>query len=642
MGARGCACARALPMTGVAGVRWLGVAGALAAAASLASAHPDANDPGLIAHWAVDEGLVGDGVVMDATHALSAKVVGSPRIETVGPAQAAVLGGADYLVVTPAIGEAGSATRAGLPTRAFTAAAWVNLSETIEWGSITGALQDDGDKENGWLLGFDRERFMVGLSTVGADDGNGRMTYLKGTTPISHGRWYHVAATYDGETTRLYVNGKQEAETKEQSGDILYAAQSPYTVGCYQDSNERYPMTGAVHRVKVYDRALPAAEIAAVVAKNMNLVTWQPPASDLAFLVTPYLQYATLDSMTVMAEATRPVTMKVEYAEHQPFELAAEDTTPGAIAEVEIRGLKPMTTYFYRVTCTDESGRTLQSPIRSFQTAVPADMPYAFALIGDTQRNPAVTKRIADAAYGLRPNFLVHLGDVVDDGFAKNQWLGDLFGPCATLLSYVPMYPVIGNHENDSHFYYDYFHMPAPEYWYTFTQGNAEFFMIDTNRPTNPGSEQYRWLEERLAASKATWKFAAHHHPCFSSDNDDHGDTEKGAGRPTTWGVDSAQHLIALYEKYGVDIVFNGHIHVYERTWPIFEMAVNMKKGVRYITSGGAGGGLEKAAPNRAWFSMHFNPSHHFCYATVFQNTMQFKAYDLEGRLFDTFELTKD
>ena len=36
---------------------------------------------------------------------------------------------------------------------------------------------------------------------------------------------------------------------------------------------------------------------------------------------------------------------------------------------------------------------------------------------------------------------MLHCGDVVDDGFAKNQWLKDLFEPCANLLAQIPMFP---------------------------------------------------------------------------------------------------------------------------------------------------------------------------------------------------------
>ena len=47
---------------------------------------------------------------------------------------------------------------------------------------------------------------------------------------------------------------------------------------------------------------------------------------------------------------------------------------------------------------------------------------------------------------------------------------------------------------------YDYFSLPQPEYYYTFRYGNAQFFMIDSNRPLGPGTPQREWLEKELAA----------------------------------------------------------------------------------------------------------------------------------------------
>jgi hypothetical protein len=38
---------------------------------------------------------------------------------------------------------------------------------------------------------------------------------------------------------------------------------------------------------------------------------------------------------------------------------------------------------------------------------------------------------------------------------------------------------------------------------------------------------------------------------------------------------------------------------------------------------------------------MHFNSVHHYCYVTIHEGTMHFKAFDTEGRLFDSFELVK-
>lgn len=442
---------------------------------------------------------------------------------------------------------------------------------------------------------------------------------------------------------KLYVDGKLEAESQDQSGPIMHPESCDYVLGGLFDRDTQVPMRGALFEAKVYGRVLADQEIMLTALRNSNLIAWQPPAEEKpTFLVKPMLQFGTLDSMTIVCETSTPTKIEVVYGMNALFGKKESTANFASISEVTIRGLEPNTRYFYRVDGVDEKGQTIRSEVKSFQTAITPDRAWAFAIIGDTQRNPAVTKKCAQGAFACRPNFLLHCGDVVDDGFAKNQWLKDLFEPCSELLSQIPMFPVIGNHEKDSHWYYDYFALPKPEYYYTFHFGNAQFFMLDTNRPMKPGSDQYVWLEKELAASKATWKIAAHHHPCFSSDEDDYGDHVKGLPIPGYgYGDSNAKNAIALYEKYGVDIVFNGHIHVYERTWPILNMSINLKKGVRYITSGGGGGHLESPAPQRTWFSLHVNKAYHYCHTVVFDRTMVFKAYDIEGRLFDTFEMTK-
>lgn len=615
--------------------------GALLLTAGTLNAHPDTVEQGLLSHWAVGSHEIADGRIDDVTHRLQAKVVGSPRVVTRGPSQGWWLDGAlSYLLIADDF----NAVRQHLPTREMTVTSWVSLNELHPWGSITGVLQDNGDAESGWTVGYAEDAFSFALATKGGDDGNGRLTYLKGTTVPKPGRWYFVAGVYDGKTMKLYVNGELEAESTEQSGDILYPRRAPYTVGCYRDDNEKYPMSGVLHRVKVYGRALPAEELQQTVRKNSNMTDYVPdPSKELQFLVSPYLQFATTDAISVVSESSRPARTVVEYGRQQPLDRSATDDELRGIATVKLRGLEAETAYFYRVIRTDEQGESVVSPVYSFQTAVRDESPWAFGIIGDTQRNPDVTRRCADGLFGLRPNFVIHCGDVVDDGFAKNQWLKDLFDPCAKLFAHAPVFPVIGNHENDSHFYYDYFDLPRPEYYYTFRYGNAQFFMIDTNRDCSPGSDQYNWLKEQLSKSTATWKFAAHHHPCWSSDNDDYGDSVKGDPEklPRTFGDKKAQPLIELYEQYGVDIAFAGHIHSYERTWPIYQMSVNLKNGVQYIVSGGGGGGLEDAAPTRTWFQKHFRRAHHYCFAAVHGRTIQFWAYDADGRLFDTFELTK-
>ena len=135
------------------------------------------------------------------------------------------------------------------------------------------------------------------------------------------------------------------------------------------------------------------------------------------------------------------------------------------------------------------------------------------------------------------------------------------------LISRVAMFPVLGNHEQNARNYYNYMSLPDPEYFYKFTYGNADFFMIDTNQRVDLQSKQYQWLDEQLTASKATWKFVCHHHPPYSSDENDYGDLWK-TNRSSRGDV-RARVLVPLYEEHNVDVVWNGHIHSYERTWPI-------------------------------------------------------------------------
>jgi acid phosphatase type 7 len=612
----------------------------LTGASNAVFAHPETREDRLYCHFAVGMHEIANGEWIDGTHQFVARAQGEPTVALHGPASALHFDGKrDWLNVDSPTKE----LRTALPSREITVSAWVSVATTHRWGGIVGALQDNAGAEKGWILGFNDEHFTWGMAGEQSADSDGILTYLEGGPKIEPNRWYHVVGTYDGKTMQLYVNGELVATSDKQSGDILYADPFDFAIGAYKDSDDFTPMDGTLYELKVYGRILAAEEITAVVSRNANLVKFVPTSDEkLQFLVQPYLQRQTTDSIRILCETSRPTTMRVEFGARGKLDRVVNSPKAGLMHEAHLQDLPTFSSFFYQVICTDEGGAEVKSERRSFQTAPTSDMPWSFGVIGDTQRNPEVTRQCAEGLYALRPNFVLHCGDVVDDGFSKNQWLKDLFEPCQILFAHTPVFPVIGNHEQNSHWYYDYFSLPDPEYYYTFQYGNAQFFMIDSNKPLGSDSEQYQWLEKELAKSTAEWKFTCHHHPCFSSDENDYGDHIRGTeGEPYTWGDPNAQHLVPLYEKYGVDIAFNGHIHVYERTWPIFQMSVNAKKGVRYITSGGGGGGLEQAAPQRSWFSLHFKRAHHYCYATLHDQTIQFKAYDLEGSLFDTFELTK-
>lgn len=362
------------------------------------------------------------------------------------------------------------------------------------------------------------------------------------------------------------------------------------------------------------------------------------------FVVLPYLQGTTQTGVTIMWETEQKATSIVEYGQprlgdHEPnLERRIEHNEAVTLHEVRLEDLETGKPYFYRIRSVTESGEELVGPIRTFKTAVGEEDAYTFAIFSDSQDNPKVWGKVTGFAWGERPDFAIHGGDLVGKGEVKTDWTQEFFPPAERFLSRIPLFTVLGNHENDAQYYYDYFSNPAPEYYYSFDYGNARFFMIDTNRRADKGSEQYGWLQHALANSDKTWNFVVHHHPPYTSDENDYGDA---------WTGDSLQgdprllDLIELYERYGVDVVFYGHIHDYERSWPIRNGQIDMQNGVVYLLVGGAGGNLEHYAPTRRWHMAKVRRTHHFGIAQVFGGSFAFSAYDEDWRLFDSFELKK-
>jgi len=143
-----------------------------------------------------------------------------------------------------------------LPQQACSIEAWVAIDSYSGRSGFFSALEHHGGAQTGFMLGTLRDHFVFGLSTEGADDGDGQMTYLSAPTPFEHGRWYYVVATYDGTTQRIFVDGELQGVSTAQSGNIKYLSQHIVAVGGYVDSNENYPLTGALHEVSLHDVCL--------------------------------------------------------------------------------------------------------------------------------------------------------------------------------------------------------------------------------------------------------------------------------------------------------------------------------------------------------------------------------------------------
>lgn len=344
--------------------------------------------------------------------------------------------------------------------------------------------------------------------------------------------------------------------------------------------------------------------------------------------------------MSILWETTAPARSQARYYEAVLPSVSPEwmetpaPETESEMNEIVVTGLKPETNYFYKTISTTKDGRILESELYSFKTAVQEDSAYAFTVFSDTQTNPPIWGKIAELAWRERPNFGLLAGDIVGSGRVKEQWVEHFLRPGAVFMSRIPIFAIIGNHEGNDPNYYKYVANPSPEFYYTFNYGNAQFFLLDSARDLNPGGEIYTWLESALSVSASQWKFVIQHHPPYTSDENDYGDTYK---EKSLLADPDVQPLIPLYEKYNVDIVFYGHIHDYERTWPLRQNQISHENGVVYIQTGGGGGGLENYAPTRSWFTQKVHRDHNFCLVNVHANRLEFQAIDQNGNLFDTF-----
>jgi len=323
------------------------------------------------------------------------------------------------------------------------------------------------------------------------------------------------------------------------------------------------------------------------------------------------------DSIIVAWETEQPSQGEVTYGETEVYGLRASDPAVTASHALTLTGLASYTVYHYRV----ESGGVPLSGELTFRTAAGPDQTrFTFAVFGDTRTQPQFHQAVVERIVAQVPDFVLNTGDLVASGRRAGEW-ETFFEIERALLARVPLFPVLGNHEGNSPLYFDLFYLPGNERWYTFDYGNARFvcLQVDGVADFRPGSEQYNWLEETLAANTQPWLFVAFHVPPYSSVQDDLEDDVRGA-------------LVPLFERYGVDVVFNGHKHNYER---------NEVNGVTYVVTGGGGAPLyemQEKEPTQAAFLL----VHHFVLVRVDGDHLEATVISHEGEVLDRFERRAD
>ncbi|KAK1381258.1 Purple acid phosphatase [Heracleum sosnowskyi] len=301
------------------------------------------------------------------------------------------------------------------------------------------------------------------------------------------------------------------------------------------------------------------------------------------------------------------------YNQLYPFE-GLRNYTSGIIHHVKLTGLKPQTKYYYQ--CGDPKIAAM-SKVLSFVTmpvSGPKSYPNRIAVFGDLGLTYNSTSTV-DHMKSNNPDLLLFVGDVSYANLYLTNGTGSDCYSCSfadtpiqetyqprwdywgrymqPLISKVPIMVVEGNHEIELQAgnltfaaYSSRFAFPSQEsksastMYYSFNAGGIHFLMLGSYAPYNKSDAQYKWLEQDLAKvdrKETPWLIAMWHAPWYSS------------YKPHYREVECMKVAMEeLLYKSGVDIVYNGHVHAYERSNRVYNYALD-PCGPIHITVGDGG-----------------------------------------------------
>ncbi|MEA3432264.1 MAG: metallophosphoesterase [candidate division WOR-3 bacterium] len=328
----------------------------------------------------------------------------------------------------------------------------------------------------------------------------------------------------------------------------------------------------------------------------------------------PYLSWVNhpQTTMVISWRTDKPGNAMIEYGFDTTYGFSEVDSTVGTLHSIELTDLNPSTIYHYRVSSS--SGEV--SVDNTFSTAKYQYEPFTFVSYGDTRTNDGDRAAVVSRIIAIDPDIVFNTGDLVEDGRIDSKWI-TWFSTNQDILDHIPYFVAIGNHEENAQLYYDYWHFPGNEQWYSLDYGNAHFVCLSTE--TNMYGSQREWLESDLinASQSADWIFVFFHRPPYSS-----GEHGSDLNVRTAW--------CSLFETYGVDIVFNGHDHNYERGF------VN---GVYYIVTGGGGAPLRTVGSSN--WTIYSESTLHCCKLSIDSLLLNFEAIKPDGTVFDGFTIDK-
>ncbi|MDZ7721251.1 MAG: metallophosphoesterase family protein [candidate division KSB1 bacterium] len=310
---------------------------------------------------------------------------------------------------------------------------------------------------------------------------------------------------------------------------------------------------------------------------------------------------------------------------------------------VGFKDLKQNTRYAYRVGTLNT-----WSEWNMFRTAGSDTGTFSFIYLGDIQnevhKNASILLRTA-FAHASDARFILIAGDMTNHGYDDHLWhnFSKAFGFIPRMR---PLVPVPGNHDKAKQdegensirhiapLYKAHFALPPNgpgldalnETAYYIDYQCARFVIFNSMSDKNP--QQLDWLKRTLKSNKKPWLIVSHHHPLYSTGQDrDNPELRK--------------MLSPLYEKYGVDLVLQGHDHHYGRTHKIVKNQIvsNTDKGPVYVVS--VSGPKMYSHNDKFSHLMKVEVGNTQLYQIITLNPEQlhYQSWSLDQRLIDEFKL---
>ena len=257
-------------------------------------------------------------------------------------------------------------------------------------------------------------------------------------------------------------------------------------------------------------------------------------------------------------------------------------------------------------------------PVQQQQTPQP-ETPVKFGILGDTGTGGKPQLEIAQkmkATHSKFPfEFVILLGDNMYGGESARDFQNKFEKPYEALLKVgIKFYASLGNHDvPERQISYKPFNMGGQRYYTFKPKDGVRFFALDSNYMDK---KQLDWLESELKNSGSEWKVPFFHHPIYSS-GEKHGPS-----------LELRKVLEPLLIKYGVDVVFAGHEHFYERVKP--------QNGIQYFILGNSAklrkGGLAKSDIT----AKGFDSDYAYMVAEILGDEMSFQAISRTGAVVDS------